>query len=250
MEINAEAFWVQKAGSSVSEYEDAFYPLAEALAHASRFAISDGATDSSFSGIWARILVKAFVESGPDNGDFNSILSEIQPKWAEQVGIRELPWYAEQKAEAGAFASLLGLSILEKPDLERRIRWHAWAIGDSCLVQVRDDKATARFPLDHSSRFDSAPFLVPSNPRYNEKVSENIARAEGDARTDDSFYMMTDALACWFMAEDERGRAPWRALRDLNTADQRESFEEMVNRLRAERKIKNDDCTLIRIDIL
>lgn len=251
MEIHAEAFWVQKAGSSVSEYEDAFYPsgLADAPQSCSRVAIADGATDSSFSGIWARLLVKAFVERGVGTDDIDAILSEVQPEWGEEVGRRKLPWYAQEKAQLGAFSSLLGFTIRHEPEIGGRGRWQAVAVGDSCLVQVRNERVTVRFPLDHSSSFNSAPFLVPSNPRLNASVRDNVAEVHGEVRLDDSFYLMTDALACWFMSEAEQNRRPWQALRDLNTQEQLESFSEMVDRLRGTHELKNDDCTLLRIDI-
>lgn len=250
MEINAESFWVQKAGCSAAEYEDAFWPegLVRASQESFRFAIADGATDSSFSGIWARLLVKAFVECSEGADDIARILAETQPQWEQQVGQRELPWYAAEKAQAGAFSSLLGLTIRDHADTGRS-EWQAFAVGDSCLVQVRNEKAIVKFPMEHSSRFDSMPFLLASNSSYNTKVRENVAIAQGDIHPDDSFYLMTDALACWFMAADEQERAPWLALRDLNTRDHPESFADMIDRLRSHRELKNDDCTLIRIDI-
>ncbi len=249
MEIHAESFWLQKDGNSAFEYEDAFYPEDVVLTRQDRFrfAIADGATDSSFSGIWARLLVRAFVEGGGD--DIEAILADSQPRWIEQVGKRQLPWYAEQKAEMGAFSSLLGFTICDEPEVAGGYRWRAIAIGDSCLVQVREEQVSVRFPMEHSSLFDSSPFLLPSNPRYNRAVAEHVAACCGDSLAGDTFYLMTDALACWFMAEDEQGRVPWQILRDLSTLDEREPFHEMIARLRAQGDLRNDDCTLTRIDV-
>lgn len=249
MEINAESFWLQKAGCSAAEYEDAFYPegVTRSSQQTFRFAVADGATDSSFSGIWARLLAKAFVEGPYEPEQIEQLLADTRPRWEQQVGQRQLPWYAEQKAQAGAFSSLLGLMIRETD--AGRSEWQAIAVGDSCLVQVRNEKAIVKFPIEHSSRFDSMPFLLATTSSLNSKVRENLAVARGDIQPDDAMYLMTDALACWFMATDERGRTPWLALRDLNTGDQRESFVEMIDRLRTQRELRNDDCTLTRIDI-
>jgi len=60
---------------------------------------------------------------------------------------------------------------------------------------------------------------------------------------------MTDALACWFMREAEEGRTPWRVLRDLDTSDEIKPFREWVETLRKEGAMRNDDVTLLRIDI-
>jgi hypothetical protein len=249
VEINAESFWLQKAGCSAAEYEDAFCPegVTRSSQQSFRFAVADGATDSSFSGIWARLLVKEFVEGPHEPEDIEQLLASTQPRWEQQVGQRQLPWYAEEKAQAGAFSSLLGLTIRETD--EGRSEWQAIAVGDSCLVQVRNEKAIVKFPIEHSSRFDSMPFLLATTSSFNSRVRDNLVIASGDIRPDDAMYLMTDALACWFMAADERGQAPWLALRDLNTGDQRESFVEMVDRLRTQHELRNDDCTLIRIDI-
>ena len=249
MEINVESFWLQKAGCSAAEYEDAFYPegITRSSKRAFRFAIADGATDSSFSGVWARLLVKAFVDGFNEPDDIEQLLIETRPRWEEQVGQRQLSWYAEEKAQAGAFSSLLGLTIRET-DAGRR-EWQAIAIGDSCLVQVRNEKAIIKFPIEHSSLFDSMPFLLATTSSFNSKVRENLNTAHGDIQSDDTMYLMTDALACWFMATDEQGLAPWLALRDLHTRDERESFANMIDRLRAQHDLRNDDCTLMRIDI-
>ncbi len=251
MDTNAEAFWIQKAGSSADEYEDAFFPdvLATTPQPCSRVAVADGATESSFSGIWARLLVKGFVDHGSGDDDIDALLAEVQPQWAERVGHRELPWYAEEKAQAGAFSSLLGLTLRGGFGTEEPLRWRAAAVGDSCLIQVRGESVITRFPLEHSSQFDSAPLLLPSRPIHNASVRERVLTAHGHAQCDDSFYLMTDALARWFMSEDESAKRPWQVLRDLNTQDQRESFVEMIERLRAVHEIKNDDCTLVRLDI-
>jgi hypothetical protein len=62
-----------------------------------------------------------------------------------------------------------------------------------------------------------------------------------------AFYLMTDALSCWFLRECEWGREPWRILNDLGT---HEGFAKLVGDLRAAGDMKNDDVTLLRIDIL
>lgn len=247
MEINEEVFWVQKAGSSVAEYEDAFSPQGPTRANAEsfRFAIADGATESSFSGVWARMLVSSFVESN-ETLDVPGLLASARPLWAAEIGQKELPWYAAAKVQGGAFASFLSLHLREGG---AHFEWRAQAVGDSCLVQVRDENVVCRFPLDHSSAFGSAPYLLSSSPDGSGALDQHLSVVEGICEPGDALYLMTDALACWFMAEDEAGRTPWRVLRDLNTEDQAETFAEMIARLREEGTLKNDDSTLMRIDV-
>jgi len=56
-------------------------------------------------------------------------------------------------------------------------------------------------------------------------------------------------LACWFFKELEEGNKPWNLLRDLDTEDG-VPFEKFVADLRSGQRMKNDDVTLVRIDIL
>ena len=249
MEMLAETFWIQKAGCSENEYEDAACTTSEAPAsvHGFRAAIADGATDSSFSGRWAQLLTRRFVEHDGSVDDLEFLLPEIQRLWAAEVDQRELPWYAAEKAEVGAFASLLGIAFNAAED--GHDGWRAVAVGDSCLVHVRRNEVViARFPIAESSLFTASPFLIASRPGRNVNLGDHVRVIEGDIQPEDTFYLMTDALACWFISAEEAGGTPWSVLKDLNTADG-EVFAELVTRLRAESALKNDDCTLVRIDV-
>ena len=72
---------------------------------------------------------------------------------------------------------------------------------------------------------------------------------DGSWGCEDAFFLMTDALACWFFKELEEGNKPWNLLRDLDTEDG-VPFEKFVADLRSGQRMKNDDVTLVRIDIL
>lgn len=250
MEISAETFWIQKAGSSEEEYEDAYWTTSseDRALNGFRAAIADGATDSSFSGRWAELLTRTFVGHEGGVGDVEAMLPEIQQQWAAEVDQRELPWYAAEKAEMGAFSSLLGVTFHTTDD--GRSGWRAVAVGDSCLVQVRrNELVTARFPIAESSLFAASPFLIASRPGRNANLGAHILVTAGDVQPEDTFYLMTDALACWFISDEEAGRTPWSILKDVNTVDG-EGFAELVMRLRSENSLKNDDCTLVRLDVL
>jgi hypothetical protein len=59
---------------------------------------------------------------------------------------------------------------------------------------------------------------------------------------------MTDALARWSLKEDEDGRNPWARLRDFGPGDA-PAFDRWIDRLRQAKEMRNDDITLIRIDL-
>src|SRR5712692_2413403 len=104
--IFCRAFALPKLGNSAEEYEDA----AAADPRCGRFAIADGAAESSFAALWARLLVTGFVAAPPaDLGSWADFLRPLQQRWAAEVGGRPLPWYAEMKLQQGAFATFLGV---------------------------------------------------------------------------------------------------------------------------------------------
>src|SRR5439155_21369813 len=122
---------------------------------------------------------------------------------------RPRPWYAEQKAEQGAFAALVTLDVHEGDAADGR--WISFALGDSCLVQVRGDQLLAAFPLAASAEFNDRPRLIGSAP--NDPIeTDDFRRSEGAWLAEDTFYLMSDAIACWFFKQVEAGRRPWEPL--------------------------------------
>jgi hypothetical protein len=176
-------------------------------------------------------------------------MGPLRVKWEKSVQGKSLPWYAEEKLASGAFSSLLGLEFSDEDSAERGNRvWRAVALGDTCLVQVRNDKVVAAFPLQDSGSFTTRPVLLSSLLTAPDAANDALLKAVGHWGCDDVFFMMTDALSCWFFKEMEAGRKPWRIFRDLHTQGQT-SFKAMVDSLRASGAMKNDDVTLVRIDI-
>src|SRR5437879_1758144 len=108
-------FHLPKRGHSPKEYEDAF----AGDLNAGRFAVADGASESSFASAWAQILVRAYV-SKP--GPWPKWLPAARKRWRSRLNQVDLPWYAQTKLEEGAYAALLGVHIEGKT-------WHAEAVG-------------------------------------------------------------------------------------------------------------------------
>ena len=250
MHIAYQPFWLPKAGNTDGEYEDAFWPgeSRETLAEELRAAVADGATETSFAGLWANQLVRAHCAGMPAE-DWPAQLPHLRAQWRNQIQNDSLPWYAEEKARSGAFSSLLGLTLqMGERDDTPSGRWQAVAIGDSCLFQIRNESLLVSFPLSLSEQFNSRPNLL-SSIYAPEDAEQTFTVTAGDWQSDDAFYLMTDALACWFLRECEKGAHPWAILRDLNTQDAKASFPDLIAQLRAERRMRNDDVTLCRIDV-
>jgi hypothetical protein len=216
-----------------------------------RCAVADGATESAFSRIWARQLVSGFASgrlTGPDLPE----LPELARRWARSVAHavarnEAATWYLERKLEDGAFAALLGLEFTDPSDTKGGGTYAAVALGDSCVVHVRDDRVLLTFPIDTSAAFAARPVLLPSRPATSDHFVEAIAHHRGYWQPGDRFYVMSDALACWFVGSIEQGAQPWRKIDEFARAD-RTNFRRWVHDLRP-RSLKNDDVTLLRIRV-
>jgi hypothetical protein len=205
-----------------------------------RFAVADGATESDQGGAWARLLVEEFVRSTDPAPDWAAWLSPLRERWAASSERPSedapLPWYLDVRWRQGAFATFLGLVVEDQT-------WHAVAVGDSCLFQVRDGNLLTAFPLSRSAEFGNAPWLVGSRTRFPERPGEE---RRSDCQPGDRLWLMTDALAQWFVSEVEAGGKPWDLLESLLQAPD-EAFAENVENLRAAQRLRNDDVTVIAV---
>lgn len=257
MKQPVQGFWLPKKGNSVEEYEDAL----DFSRPQRRFAVADGATESAFAESWARSLVLRFVEApptlSPSSGDhLPEWLEPLQQQWRQMIAWEQLPWFAVEKARAGAFATLLGVVFFDDENPQPAVatdaqpsdkfHWQALAVGDCCLFHVRGDELLAAFPLDQSVQFGNHPVLLSSNPANNRRVWEQVHFNQGQAQSDDLFFLTTDALAHWFLSQIEAGAKPWLALSELN---HQEEFVALIARLREQHTIRNDDTTLLVIRI-
>jgi len=250
VQVVAKAFWLPKAGNTEAEYEDAFLPRhpEQRRLRSFRCAVADGATETSFSGMWAKQLVRAFCSCTPD-ALILTALPALQQRWLTTVQRRPLPWYAEEKVRSGAFAALLGLVLVDSTEPGGPGQWRATALGDSCLVHMRNETILARFPVQDAASFTNQPHLLSSNPSYNERAAKHLVTTGDGWCSGDTFYLMTDALAHWFLSEAEAGRQPWAVLRDLDTKDQSKPFADFVADLRQTKSMRNDDVTLLRVEV-
>jgi hypothetical protein len=244
-------FWMPKAGNTPAEYEDAFWPRKDRLDVSGpvRLAVADGATETSFAGLWARLLVSAYGRGRLTAVEDELELRRIRRVWTRAVGQKPLPWYAEEKLRAGAFSSLAGLTLLS-PEAAAAATgdWQATAIGDSCLLQARGGSLLFSFPFSHAHEFNSRPRLI-SSLDGDDLTESAVDSISGTWQAGDTFYLMTDALACWALRGVEVKESVFERLTALETQP---DFEALVVELRStidadgRPLLKNDDVTLVR----
>lgn len=215
-----------------------------------RIAVCDGATESAFAKEWARILTQNFVRRplsipSMDGPSFSKWLEPCSNQWDGIVPWERIPWHGRAKTRAGAFATLLGMTIGQIRDNPGMYSWNAIAIGDTCLFIVRDQTLLISFPLGNSNEFNNSPILVSSNQDSNVGIWPRVQRQWGKCQPGDWIIVASDALARWILEAVESGGNPWETLAPLNSR----TWEGWVQCRRDERVMHNDDTTLISLTV-
>lgn len=195
MILRARTLSAPKSGHTAGEYEDAAAGPAAAPDGTTRLAIADGATESAFAGLWARTLVASFV--APESAvpeTFGEFLHRARRAFGDAMAEREsgLAWYASAKAEEGAHAAFLGLVLY--PDHA----WRAVAVGDCCLLHLRDGDLLDAWPISDPDAFGHRPDLVTS--RFEDVHAPETT--SGQWADGDRLLLASDALAAHLLAQD------------------------------------------------
>lgn len=244
MRVTGKVFWLPKKGNSIEEYEDAAYPFEDFSAEGNEFkcAVADGATETSFSGLWASLLVEGFAEK--------LALDSLRKRWNADVRQKDLPWYAEEKLEKGAFAALVGLHL--KKGRGKKHAFIVEATGDCCVIHVRESHMLSSFPMVSSGEFNNSPALICSHafPSVDAQMQKLIKK--GEWQDGDTFFLLSDAIACWALRRHEE-------LDDVaNVLQNIESQEDLARLVEEERLLispdgrpamKNDDVTFLSVTV-
>ena len=234
-----------KAGNTTDECEDAY--SIKTTRQSLKVFVADGATESSFAKEWANLLSKDLTNIRSFSfKSFAKRLPKIRGQWKEKVNKKPLPWYAEIKLEKGAFSSIVGLWINYK-----KAFFNCFAIGDCCIFHLRGGSIIKSFPIENEVEFSSNPFLVSTKKddddilfkHFRELKKQKIIKG-------DYLFVMSDALACWFMNKTNENDKPWNILIGFAEDSSHNKFEEWLQIKREEKEIKNDDTTLLTIEIL
>jgi hypothetical protein len=237
--IHCRTFRTSRGGHPAEECEDA--GCADVLR--GRFAVADGASESYQAGLWARLLVESFVLSTDGQPDLSTWVPPLQERWERQANRARglaLPWYLEARQRQGAYSTFLGLVI-------DGTTWHAQAVGDTCLFQVRGGRLLWAFPVTRAEDFGSTPWLIASRgaPEVPAPQAESL---QGDWRPGDRLYLMTDALGHWFLSQVQSGNKPWQALDALLPLAEVD-FALWVDEQRQDGRLRDDDVTLVAVSL-
>ncbi len=273
----------------MGDYSDAFFPDSPSLLRKSNvFALSDGTTQGMLNHEWAEILVKSFSDSCKSCSDIEEALLKMIDKSTQQWDTMRHQYVANKNSvldeneyrwlfEYGSHATFLGLRF----DSDC---WEAVAIGDTCLFVLDKKESPLLFPIEKASNFTDAPKLISSLAEKNADIGRRTKYVKKKLAKGNIFYLMTDALAHWFLSEYEIGKKPWNQIEDgidetdnlapnkrkvkirppqpdfrswrwpfkrrvrrpaENATSPKNSFEGWVGKLRASAEVVNDDITLM-----
>jgi hypothetical protein len=270
------AYRLPKKNASWTEYEDYFgwiwryedhfgwiwskdESLSEDDPQYLRVIVADGASESMLAGRWARHLVSFFrcaTEDLATEGGFVAAYRRAAAAWPGEVAQyrREraelnspVQWFQEPGLAKGAYATLL-VAEFWRPAGGEPAQWRAAAVGDSCLFQTRGGELLKSFPFKDSAAFGNQPALLHSNSADPTVLANRLAFADGVLEPGDACYLATDALSAWFLLSDEDGSQRWQALSTFDSSN-RDDFQHFVGELRESGDIRNDDTTLVRVNV-
>lgn len=237
--MKIDTYFSPKIGNSLPEYEDAF----AINPGRGKLAIADGASDSIFSGLWARSLVDSYVDSSLSvkQEDFmESLVSTARVKWHLDIKWDELKLFIRNKAIGGSYSTLLLIESLENNSFTAL---RVLSVGDSCILIQNGDSLTS-FPLTSYEQFNISPKLVWSG--YGHPFSTEYKWNKPEFKIEDfeldpggSLIAATDAVAKWLLQYYPKS---WDSVRDKGN-DLKTLFTNEVR----EKRMRNDDLTLVTL---
>ena len=234
----ALAATVPKAGNTPEENEDSFAIGPESPP--TRFALSDGATESYDSRVFAQLLCQLWltrrlpvVPLRSSQRAYDARLKGIQLSWSDAAAL-----------ERGSFATLLAGAVVGST-------LRAVVIGDSLLVYLPPMSSGAEvrtIPYSTAAEFEQSPMLLSTlrtkirgfGLGYLRTCIHEIALHPGGM-----LVCMTDAVGAWYLAATIEQRQML-----IDGIRSEEQFREFVDGERARRAMRNDDSTILMFDVV
>lgn len=220
--------------------EDAYAP--DKKGAVSKIAISDGASESYNSQLWARLLVQQFVLDAVINLE---VIDSLIRRYDEQHDYANMSWSKQSAYERGSFASLVGVEYSEEHNELDLI-----AVGDSLAVLLDNDVAVLTYPYHESSQFDQRPTLISTIKQHNRFLEASNFTTLHSKTTSLTEYekpvllLMTDALGQWALRNQERGTPVWELLCNIK----KPQLKKLVIEERQHKRMRTDDVTLLVVE--
>jgi hypothetical protein len=209
-----------------------------------RFSISDGVSRSFFPKIWSEILVTQYVER--TDLKENELIKVCQNEWQERideiVSLPDTKWFTKTQynRKDPALATFVGLQFFEKEK-----KWTSTTRGDSFLFFVPTDYKDYHKDLVKLSS-KAEPIVFDNFPDYLTSIGESHrgrSKVKYGNLRNGTFYLMTDALAEWFINEGKN--APEKIKYWKSQAE----FERFISQEIDKNLLTNDDCAILCIEL-
>ena len=237
--ISVREFTAPKFGNKPEENEDYLLFDSGKL----KFAVADGASDSIFSGIWAKALVESYLNSDLslfDDGAFiQQLVRTARDRWYEEIKWDQLKLFVKNKAINGSFSTFTALEGKNAGDV---IEFKVVSVGDSCFLRNQNGSLDS-FPLSRAEDFNISPKLIWSG--YGSPFSRESKWRKPDFKSMSftasaaDFVLATDAVSKWII---EYYPESWDHIVD---GDPMELFRDQI----ASKKMRNDDLTFLHISV-
>lgn len=236
------------AGSVPKHFE---YPVQNEDAWAAdgpeqHYVLSDGASESFNSALWAQLIVKAWPKPTPQT-EFVRLVGALARQYDQAFDKATFSWSQEAAFGRGSFASVLSVTNCGDGNVL------VVAIGDSTAVLVKGGAVADSFPYHSADQFRQRPHLLSTifaRNRIDLLTSGYRAFNRGDRGgpchvhwpiegANTSLLCMTDALAEWLLSNPS-DRLP--ALFAVETID---DLGQLVEAERQAGNMRRDDVTLL-----
>ena len=233
---------IQRIGDSPDDNCDALCAANKSL----RFAISDGASQSFNSGLWAQLLVNSWAESS-GRATIDSLASGCAARWLAETGheVSKVPNndLLKTKMERGSSATFGGVRWVADGGSDGF--WEAIVVGDLLLIVTELDsagQATVRMtvPVETLADFPISPDQISTSVPHLARRSTTIHLSH---RPGIGFALLTDAVARYAVALCVRGVGLSSVFPFIGQEEAQ--FSSWIASLRQSGQIDDDDSTVL-----
>ncbi len=233
----------------------------------SRYAVTDGVSQSFLPARWAQILAHHFVNHRgqlQSETEFATWLQACSDTWHEWVSTKWIPdanrkmvrdW--SEQLYKGAQSTLVGCTLFtSKTEQGEHTQIEVVAIGDSNFFLLHPPSTNQQawqyraFPHTQPEEFGSTPQTLPSTK---ERITRTWQRLQDlpwhgtfKGETGDFILLTSDALAKWLIAQLLHGQHDWIPL--LYNMDQ-QRFCDLMKAERKSGRMEDDDVTALVISL-
>ncbi len=147
-----------------------------------------------------------------------------------------------EKLDRGTHATLAAVEFSDSETIQ------ILTVGDSCVFW-QDGGGIKMLPELSSEDFGAFPNTICHLPKTWQNLKQKVVNKEIKFRNNLPILLCTDALACWLVKELKE-QNDFSVLEKISQFSDSNTFEEFIQGLRERKEIRNDDVTLVVIDVL